>query len=129
MSQLDDSSLLELLDLTVDALCATRVSDWVDPDRVLAAVDLALTPERVTAWHARLVVPLRTRLLARAAKSPLKLGAWLPAEATASLTALLGQPVHLPRKAIDEMVASEQVRETVRTTLQETLSALVSKVI
>ena len=67
MSQLDDSSLLELLDLTFDALCATRVSDWVDPDRVLAAVDLALTPERVTAWHARLVVPLRTLGLAGAA--------------------------------------------------------------
>ncbi|WP_223645351.1 hypothetical protein [Corallococcus sp. EGB] len=129
MSKLDDSSLLELLDLTFDALCATRVSDWVDPDRVLAAVDLALTPERVTAWHSRLAVPLRTRLLERAAKSRIKLGAWLPAEATASLTALLGQPVRLPRKAIDEMVASEQVRETVRTTLQETLSSLVSKVI
>ncbi|NOK35370.1 hypothetical protein HMI49_19385 [Corallococcus exercitus] len=129
MSDLDDAALLELLDLTFDALCASRVSDWVDPDRVLAAVDLALTPERVTGWHARLGIPLRTRLLARAAKSGIKLGAWLPAETTASLTTLLGQPVHLPRKAIDEMVASEQVRETVRTTLQETLSSLVSKVI
>ncbi|WP_434299122.1 hypothetical protein [Corallococcus exiguus] len=129
MSELDDAALLELLDLTFDALCASRVSDWVDPDRVLAAVDLSLTPERVTGWHARLGVPMRTRLLARAAKSRIKMGAWLPAEATASLTALLGQPVHLPRKAIDEMVASEQVRETVRTTLQETLSSLVSKVI
>ncbi|RKG67791.1 hypothetical protein D7V80_14925 [Corallococcus sp. CA054B] len=129
MSELDDAALLELLDLTFDALCASRVSDWVDPDRVLAAVDLALTPARVMDWHARLVVPMRTRLLARAAKSRTRLGAWLPAEATASLTALLGQPVHLPRKAIDEMVASEQVRETVRTTLQETLSSLVSKVI
>ncbi|RKH88095.1 hypothetical protein D7Y21_16210 [Corallococcus sp. AB045] len=129
MSELDDAALLELLDLTFDALCASRVSDWVDPDRVLAAVDLALTPARVMDWHARLVVPMRTRLLARAAKSRTRLGAWLPAEATASLKALLGQPVHLPRKAIDEMVASEQVRETVRTTLQETLSSLVSKVI
>jgi hypothetical protein len=129
MSELDDASLLELLDLTFDALCASRVSDWVDPDRVLAAVDLALTPERVTGWHARLVVPLRTRLLERAAKSPIPLRAWLPAGATASLTALMGQPVHLPRKAIDELVASEQVRETVRTTLQETLSSLVSKVL
>lgn len=129
MSELDDSALLELLDLAFDALCASRVSDWVDPDRVLAAVDLALTPERVTDWHTRLAVPMRTRLLARAAKSHLKLGAWLPAEATESLTELLGQPVRLPRKAIDEMVASEQVRETVRTTLQETLSSLVSKVI
>ncbi|CAM4125483.1 hypothetical protein [Corallococcus exiguus] len=129
MPELDDSSLLELLDLTFDALCASRVSDWVDPDRVLAAVDLALTPERVKGWHARLVAPVRTRLLTRAAKSRIKLEAWLPAEASASLSALLGQPVHLPRKAIDEMVASEQVRETVRTTLQETLSALVSKVL
>ncbi|MBZ4335047.1 hypothetical protein [Corallococcus sp. AS-1-12] len=129
MSEPNDSSLLELLDLAFDALCASRVSDWVDPDRVLAAVDLALTPERVTGWHARLVVPVRTRLLARAAKSRIKLGAWLPEEATASLTELLGQPVRLPRKAIDELVASEQVRETVRTTLQETLSSLVSKVI
>lgn len=129
MSELDDASLLELLDSAFDALCATRVSDWVDPDRVLAAVDLALTPERVTGWHARLGVPLRTRLLARAAESRIKLGAWLPPEVTASLTTLLGKPVHLPRKAIDELVASEQVRETVRTTLQETLSSLVSKVI
>ena len=129
MSELDDSSLLELLDLAFDALCESRVSDWVDPDRVLAAVDLASTPERVTGLHARLLAPLRTRLLARAAKSDIKLGAWLPAEATASLTKLLGQPVHLPRKAIDELVASEQVRETVRTTLQETLSSLVSKVL
>ena len=129
MSELDDSSLLELLDLAFDALCASRVSDWVDPDRVLTAADFALTPERVAGWHARLVAPARTRLLARAAKSSIKLGAWLPAEATASLTALLGQPVHLPRNAIDELVASEQVRETVRTTLQETLSSLVSKVI
>ena len=129
MSKLDDASLLEQLDTAFDTLCATRVSDWVDPDRVLAAIDLALTPERVTSWHARLGVPLRTRLLARAAASHVKLGAWLPAEVTASLTTLLGKPVHLPRKAIDEMVASEQVRETVRTTLQETLSSLVSKVI
>ncbi|MBN8233201.1 hypothetical protein JYK02_37375 [Corallococcus macrosporus] len=129
MAELDDSALLELLDLAFDALCASRVSDWVDPDRVLAAVELALTPERVAGWHARLGVPVRTRLLARAEKSGIKLGAWLPPEATASLTTLLGQPVRLPRKAIDELVASEQVRETVRTTLQETLSSLVSKVI
>ncbi len=54
-------------------------------------------------------------------------GAWLPEDAKKALDEQLGRPVKLPRKAIDDAVASERVREGVRQMVTETLDGFVNK--
>jgi hypothetical protein len=127
MSAFDDAALIELLDLGFDAVCARTAADFVDPARVLLALDRASEGGRVEQWLQRLAVPMRARLLERASQSALKLGDWLPGDVTFALADLLGAPAPIPRKMIDEFVASDQVRDTVRTMLQESLSSFVSK--
>ena len=122
MADFDDETLREFLNLCFDAVCARPMSDFVDPDRLLAGLDRTLTSENFAHWQARLLNPLRSRLIERAKQSGVLVGAWLPRDVSDTLADLLGAPVHLPRRVIDEAVASEQVRDSVRTMLNDTLT-------
>lgn len=74
-----------------------------------------------------MLLPLRARLIVRGEASTLPLSAALPPEALAQLDAALDKPLPLPKRAVDELVASPQMRESVRTMLTETLSGFASK--
>jgi len=122
VSGLDPSNIPQLLDLAFDFACGQPVSAYVDPAKVLPALELALEPERALRWQTRMLVPLRARLLERASRSAVTLNAWLPADAKLRLAELLGAPVRLPRAWIEKTVASEGVRDSVKTLLSETLT-------
>jgi histone H3/H4 len=122
MTDFDDATLASFLDLAFDFLCERRVNEFVDVTKILPALDIAVTPERLTRAHERFVAPSRLRLIERASKSTEKLGAWLPDDVRDRIATMLGAPVRLPRRAIDNAVASEQVRDGVKNTLQETLT-------
>lgn len=127
MPDLDDALLTELLDLGFDHACTRPVSELIDSGRVLAALDALVEPERATRWQKRLWVPLRERVIARASKSAVTFGQWLPADTAEKLRALAGRPAPIPRAWIDEAVGSEKVRDAVRTMLSETLTSFVQK--
>ncbi len=127
MPHLDDTLLTELIDLAFDHACARPVADFVDLEQVLPTLDALTEPARAARWQARLVVPMRARLLERASKSAVTLGAWLPADITEALRGRLGQPRPIPRAWIDELVGSERVREAVRAMLSESLTSFVQK--
>lgn len=127
MPDLHDDLLRELLDLGFDHACERPVSQLIDAERVLAALDAVTEPERSAKWHARLLKPMRARLLDRASKSAVTMGQWLPADAVETLRARLGKPAPIPRAWIDEMVANERVRDAVRAMLSESLSTFIQK--
>lgn len=124
---LDDAALTQLLDLGFDFLCTRRVSELVDEGKLLEAIDETTTEPRVADFHQRVTVPLRERLLARAAKSQVKLGAWLPLPVKDILAAELGKPAPIPQKFIDEAVSSEGVRDQIRESLRESISSFITK--
>ncbi len=124
---LDDAALTALLDLGFEFGCQKRISDLIDVGRVLEAIDLAATPERLLRLHQRVIAPQRDRLLARAKASDVELGAWIPEMAVEPIADLIGAPVPLPPKMVDDMVASEQVRDEVRAMLSDTLSGFLKK--
>lgn len=122
-----DAELLALLDDSFERLCAQPVGLLVDPDAALKTLDVLADPARIAQWNDRLWIPLRDRLLDRAAKSPVKLRDWLPPEAYARVLERSSQPRPLPRKVVDEVVASERVRDGVKATLTEALTSFVQK--
>ncbi len=122
-----DERLTALIDLAFEYLCAQPFDSVIDPARVLPVLDDALAAERTADFHRWIGVPLRERLIERAKKSTVLLAAWLPKSVTDGLDEQLGRPVKLPRKAIDDAVASEQVREGVRQMVTETLDGFVNK--
>jgi hypothetical protein len=125
----DDAEHQALLDAAFDFLCERRAGEFVEVDRLVAALDEAATEPRVAQALARWSAPSRARLLARLKASGLKLGVWLPEAARDRLAEILGRPVRLPRALADEAVASARVRETVKAVLQETLSRFIAKAI
>lgn len=127
LDTLDDAALTALLDLGFEFGCQKRLGDLVDVARILEGIDLVASPERLARLHQRIVAPQRGRLLARAKASDVELGAWIPAMAVEPIADLLGAPVPLPPKMVDDMVASEQVRDEVRAMLSDTLSGFVKK--
>lgn len=122
MSELDDAALQELLDIGFNFLCTRRLNELIDPDRVLAAIDATHTEPRIAELHQRIGVPLRNRLIERAKKSTLLLGAWLPDSARDELAEMLGRPAPIPQKLIDEAVSSEGVRDQIREALRDSIS-------
>ena len=122
-----DADLLALLDDSFERLCAQPVETFLDPEGALATLDLLGDPERVAGFNERVMVPLRDRLLDRAAKSDVKLRDWLPDEAAARIVERAGRPRPLPPKMVDELVASERVRDGVKATLTESLTSFVQK--
>ncbi len=125
--QVDDAQLTRFFDLAFDFACERKVSDLVDTARVLAAIDAGAQPTRVTRFLERFVQPARQRLIARAKSSQLELSVWLPEATRDVLAAFLGRPAPIPRKLIDEVVASERVRESVRAMMQESISSVIEK--
>jgi hypothetical protein len=124
---LDDQALTQLLDVGFDFLCTRKLSELVDGDRVVEIIDATHTESAIGYFHMRVGVPLRERLIARAKKSQVKLGDWLPEPAKQGIAAFLGQPAPIPQKFIDEAVASEGVRDQIRESLRETISSFISK--
>lgn len=124
---MDDARLRSLLDLSFDHLCTLPLRDFIDPDALVASLDQSATPERASYWQQRVFIPLRTRVLARAQASEIPLSAWFPPDIAASLAELLGEPAPLPRKAVDELVGSERVRDAVRTMLNDALTSFIAR--
>jgi hypothetical protein len=122
-----DADLLALLDDSFERLCAQPVGAFLDPEAALATLDLLGDPGRIAGFNERVMVPLRDRLLDRAAKSDVKLRDWLPDEAAARIVERAGRPRPLPPKMVDELVASERVRDGVKATLTEALTSFVQK--
>lgn len=123
MTSLDDATLAAFLDLVFDFACTRRADEFIDPAGLLPTLDIAATPPRIAQAQSRFVQPMRLRLVERAARSTEKLGAWLPDEVRDQIAAMLGAPVRIPRRAIDNAVASNHVRDGVKHTLQETLTS------
>jgi len=121
-AKLDDAALGKFLDLTFDHVCTHRVSELIDPARVVAAVEETHTPARIADFQARIIEPIRTRLIERAKKSELLLGVWLPDDARDRIADMLGHPAPIPQKLIDEAVSSEAVRDQIREALRDTIS-------
>lgn len=121
-TKLDDAALGKFLDITFDHICTHKVSEFIDPDRVLSVIDETHTPARITDFQLRVVAPLRTRLIDRAKKSDVLLGAWLPDTARDRIAELLAKPAPIPQQIIDEAVSSEGVRDQIREALRDTIS-------
>src|SRR5437016_4028972 len=126
---LDDAALADFLDVTFDFVCTRPLSDLVDRDRVLTALDEATRPDRVAMVQGRVTAPLRTRLLSRAKASTVKLAAWIPAPAVEPIADMIGAPLPLPPKLVDELVASEEVRDEVREMLSDAISGFIKKAV
>jgi hypothetical protein len=124
---LDDHALTQLLDVGFDFLCTRKVSELVDADRLIEAIDATHTEANIGYFHQRVGIPLRERLLERAKKSQVKLGDWLPEPAKQGIAAFLGQPAPIPQKFIDEAVSSEGVRDQIRESLRDTISSFLTK--
>jgi hypothetical protein len=123
----DDAALTQFLDLAFDFACTRPVGDFIDAGRVIAAIDAASTPPRIARVIERFLAPARTRLLERARKSELTLSVWMPEATRDAIASFLGLPAPIPQEMIDELVASERVRESVRATLDETLKSVIQK--
>jgi hypothetical protein len=122
-----DEQLRELAYLAFDHLCQQRVSGFLSVEQILEAIDKGCEPERVKRFQQRYVQPQRARLIERAKKSTIKLGAWLPDQARDEIAAMLGQPAPLPKRWVEDAVASERVRDEVKSMLHDTLTGFVSK--
>lgn len=122
-----DEQLTELASISFDFLCQRRVTDFVSVDQIIEAIDLGSEPGQVQKFQKRFVIPQRERLVALAKKSTVKAGAWLPAAARDEFLAMLGQPAPLPKKWVEEAVASERVRDEVKAMLQDTLTGFIAK--
>jgi len=103
------------------------VSEFVDVDRLLAAIDSAAAPSRVARLVSRFVAPGRVRVLDRLRASTLPLGVWLPDPVRDAMAAMLGHPAPIPRALVDKVVADEHVRDSARAMLQEALSSFIHK--
>ncbi len=124
---MDDLALTRFLDAAFAFVCQRRVAEFVDVDRLLAAVDTAAEPSRVARLVARFGAPARARVLERLRASSLPLGVWLPDPVRDALVAMLGQPAPIPRALVDKVVADEHVRDSARAMLQEALSSFIHK--
>ncbi|HJZ84077.1 MAG TPA: hypothetical protein VKN99_02860 [Polyangia bacterium] len=125
----DDAALAGLLEAAFDFLCQRKVSELIDGERLLLALDASVTEPRVMRMIARFLAPARARLLERARASELALSVWLPEATRDALANLLGAPAPIPREIIDEVVTSERVREDVRAMLKETLESFIAKAV
>ncbi|MGZ3439997.1 MAG: hypothetical protein ACXVDD_10785 [Polyangia bacterium] len=124
---MDDAALTQFLDAAFAFACQRRVAEFVDVDRLLAAVDVAAEPSRAARLVARFGAPARARVLDRLRASSLPLGVWLPDPVRDALAALLARPAPIPRALVDKVVADEHVRDSARAMLQEALSSFIHK--
>jgi hypothetical protein len=111
-----DAELTALLDDSFERLCAQPIGAFLDPATALAILDQLADPARIVHWNERLWIPLRDRLIDRAAKSDVTLRDWLPPAAAAKLVERAGRPRPLPAKM-----------DGVKATLTEALTTFVQK--
>jgi hypothetical protein len=123
----DDAALTQFLDAAFAFACQRRVAEFVDVDRLLAAVDVAAEPSRLARLVARFVAPARGRVHDRLRGSSLPLGVWLPDPVRDGIATMLGLPAPIPRALVDKVVADEHVRDSARAMLQEALSSFIHK--
>jgi hypothetical protein len=124
---LDDAAITAFLDLVFDHACAQPLSTFVDADRVLSAIETVANEPRVSMLHQRILGPLCERLIARGKASTLTLAAWIPEPLVEPIADLIGAEIPLPPKMIDDLVASEEVRDEVRAMLSDALSNFIKK--
>lgn len=124
---MDDVALAAFLDRAFEFVCTRPLGDFVDVDRVMAGVDAALTPPRVSGFVARFIAPARERLLAGARTSEALLGTWIPEPTRDAIATLLGAPMQIPPEMIEEFVTSDEVRDSVRAMLQESFTSMLAK--
>ncbi|HWE27717.1 MAG TPA: hypothetical protein VHB97_06925 [Polyangia bacterium] len=124
---MDDAALTKFLDAAFAFACQRRVGEFVDIERLLAAVDVAAEPSRVARLVARFAAPMRARVLERLRASSLPIGVWLPDPVREAIAALLAEPAPIPRALVDSVVADEHVRDSARAMLQEALSSFIHK--
>lgn len=122
-----EDQLDRLIDLAFDFVCERPLSDFVQTEDIVKALDQVAQPSRVQRLVERLVAPSRQRLLALAGASQLKLAVWLPEATQQILADFLGQPLHLPKDEVERAVGSEKVREAVRKMLEEAFQTFVDK--
>jgi hypothetical protein len=126
-TSLDEPHLLALLDAAFDFGCTRTFGELVDVDQLMRAVDAVAEPTRAAKLLQRFVVPSRARLLERALKSELLLGAWIPEPMQKLIADFLGRPAPIPPRIIDEVVKSERVREAVKSMLEESLRNVIDR--
>lgn len=126
---MDRAEADQLIDLAYDFLCQRRMGELVGTDRVIAAIDALCQPMRTARFVQRFIGPSRIRLFERAKKSALKLQVWLPEPMRDMIAAELAKPAPIPRRMVDEMIASDRVREGVRAMVQETVEGVFERVL
>jgi hypothetical protein len=126
-ASLDEAHLLALLDAAFAFACTRTLGELVDADQIMRAVDAAAEPTRAARLLQRFVAPARARLIERAQKSELLLGAWIPAPMQTLIADFLGRPAPIPPRIIDEVVKSERVREAVKQMLEESLKNVIDR--
>jgi hypothetical protein len=119
----------KLVELAFEFLCGYRVGDLIDAERAIAAVDLVCQPSRTERLLQRFIAPARGRLFERASNSSLMLGVWLTERARQRVADELGKPRPLPRRIVEEVVASKRVRTNVRDMVQELVSGVFERVL
>lgn len=126
-ASLDEAHLLALLDAAFAFGCTRTMGELVDVDQILRAVDAVAEPTRSAHLLQRFVAPARARLIERAQKSELLLGAWIPEPMQKLIADFLGRPAPIPPRIIDEVVKSERVREAVKQMLEESLKNVIDR--
>lgn len=122
-----DEQLRELSYQAFDFLCQRRVSEFLSTEQIMEVVEEGCKPERVQHFRERFVAPRRRRIIELAKNSQIKLAAWLPESARDEIAAMLGQPAPLPKRWVEDAVASERVREEVKAMLHDTLTGFITK--
>jgi hypothetical protein len=124
---LTDAALEEILGTVFDRLAEHRLRDLVRAEDVFAMLDEVGVAEQAATVAVRVAQGQRARLLAAAAASSTPLSAWLPEAAKEEIATALAEPAPLPPAIVDELIASEQVRDEVRAMLHDTLTSFVTR--
>ena len=126
---MDDATVLAFLDALFHFGCGRKVSELIDAERILAGIDRASDGNTIADATRRYLQPLRARVTALLLASDKLVGDWVPEHAQGLLADWLGRPAPIPKPLIDELVASERVRDAVRQMLQESLSNVLGKAV
>jgi len=121
--------VLAFLDALYAFGCSRKVSEFIDAERIVDGLDRVTAGDRVLVATQRFWQPLRTRLTALLLASDKLIGDAVPAASQTVLAEWLGRPAPIPKPLIDELVASERVRDAVRQMLQESLTNVLGKAV
>ena len=122
-----EAPVLDLLDDAFERLCAQPLALVLEPAPLFTLFDRLADPALLADVNDAVIVPARDRAIARASKSSVTHRAWLPDDVAQRIVERASRPKPLPRKMVDELVASERVRDGVKATLTEALTSFVQK--